>query len=61
MTSPLAQMRGGVRLFDLRLTYLDDQLLLCHGKIPLPFSTGREQYPPPPPSQEKKTVITQKN
>ena len=61
MASPLAQMRGGVRLFDVRLTYLDDQLLLCHGKIPLPFSTGKEQYPPPPPSQEKKTVITQKN
>jgi hypothetical protein len=33
-------MLGGVRLFDVRLTYLNDQLLLCHGKQPLPYVVG---------------------
>jgi hypothetical protein len=37
-------MRGGVRLFDVRLTYLNDQLLLCHGKSPLPYALGRNFY-----------------
>ncbi len=40
IASPAAQMSGGVRLFDVRLTYLNDQLLLCHGKQPLPYVVG---------------------
>jgi hypothetical protein len=40
IASPSAQMLGGVRLFDVRLTYLNDQLLLCHGKQPLPYVVG---------------------
>ena len=41
IATPTAQMEGGVRLFDVRLTYLNDQLLLCHGKRPLPYALGR--------------------